>query len=213
MTGTGSGRRALLRAAAGGMALAGVTLARPALAERICSDFDVRGLQQCEAGIRSELASEFANAVGSQNLNQWCWAACIAMVFRFHGFVVPQERIVAETWGDIVNMPAYPEQILGNLNRPWLDDRGRRFRAEADTRTANPYTAAQDLANDHPLIIGTMGHAMVLTSIAYVRDRAGNGEVTGVVVRDPWPGVGRRQLSGIEWYNAIFLARIRVYAA
>lgn len=213
MAETGIGRRTLLRTAAGGAALAGMTLAKPALAERVCSEFDRSGLQACEAGIRSELASEFAAAVGSQYLDQWCWAACIAMVFRFHGFAVPQERIVAETWGDIVNMPAYPEQILGNLNRPWSDDRGTRFWAEADSQTANQFTAAQDLANDHPLIIGTMNHAMVLTSISYVRDAAGNGEVTGVVVRDPWPGAGRRQLSGYEWYNAVFLARIRVHPA
>ncbi|MGF1625409.1 MAG: papain-like cysteine protease family protein [Alphaproteobacteria bacterium] len=206
-------RRNLLRAAAAGTALVGMGLASPAAAERVCGDFNRNGLQQCEAGIRSDLASQTAAAVGSQHLNQWCWAACIAMVFRFHGFSVPQERIVEETWGNIVNMPGYPDQILGNLNRPWTDSGGRRFAVEGDSRTANQFTAVQDLANDKPLIIGTMGHAMVLTSISYVRDAAGNGEVTGVVVRDPWPGVGRRQLSGMEWYNAIFLARIRVYPA
>jgi hypothetical protein len=208
-----SERRALLRAVAGGAALASLGIATPALAERVCGDYDRSGLQQCEAGIRSELASQFASEVGSQQLDQWCWAACMAMVFNFHGFSVPQERIVAETWGDIVNMPGYPDQILGQLNRPWVDDYGRRFLVEADMGTANEFTAAQDLANDQPLIIGTMGHAMVLTSIAYVRDATGNGEVTGVVVRDPWPGVGRRELAGYEWYNAIFLARIRVYPA
>jgi len=126
---------------------------------------------------------------------------------------MPQHEIVRQTWGDIVNMPGHPDQILDNLNRPWTDERGRRFRVMGDTYTANEYTAAQDLTNDMPLIIGTLGHAMVLTSILYTRDKSGNGEVNGVVVRDPWPGVGRRQLSGEEWYYRAFLARVRVYAA
>jgi hypothetical protein len=71
-------------------------------------------------------------------------------------------------------------------------------------------TATQDLSNDMPLIIGTMGHAMVLTSLTYVRDQFGRGDVTAAVVRDPWPGNGRRVLSAQEWYNTSFLARIRV---
>ena len=205
-------RRNLLRAATGGVALASIGGITPALADRVCSAYG-NNMEQCEAGIRSELASQSASAAGSQYLNQWCWAACISMVFQFHGYTVRQERIVEETWGDIVNMPAYPDQILENLNRTWTDDQGQQFMAMGDTRTANQFTAAQDLAANNPLIIGTMGHAMVLTSILYVRDSSGNGEVTGVVVRDPWPGVGRRQLSGVEWYNAIFLARIRVFKA
>ena len=205
-------RRQLLRGIGAGSALLGVGLATPAAAEQVCNAFDNTGMQQCEAGISRDVASATAAAVGSQDLNQWCWAACIEMVFRFHGFHVPQERVVTETWGQIVNMPAWPEQILDNLNRPWRDEQGRPFAVEADAYTANEYTAAQDLAANKPLIIGTMGHAMVLTSILYVRDHKGNGEVTGAVVRDPWPGVGRRQLSGMEWHGRAFLARVRVYA-
>jgi hypothetical protein len=77
--------------------------------------------------------------------------------------------------------------------------------------SANPITAAQDLAQDMPLIIGTMGHAMVLTALSYVLDRSGNGSVTAAIVRDPWPDRGRRVLSAQEWYRASFLARIRVF--
>ncbi|MEZ5666421.1 MAG: papain-like cysteine protease family protein [Alphaproteobacteria bacterium] len=213
MTDVSLHRRQVLRGIGAGSALVGVALATPAAAEKVCGAFDGYGLQQCEAGISREVASATAAAVGSQHLNQWCWAACIEMVFRFHGFHVPQERIVEETWGGIVNMPAWPEQILGNLNRPWRDDGGRPFEVESDAYTANEFTAAQDLAENKPLIIGTMGHAMVLTSILYRRDAQGNGEVTGAVVRDPWPGVGRRQLTGMEWHGRAFLARIRVYPA
>jgi hypothetical protein len=52
--------------------------------------------------------------------------------------------------------------------------------------------AAQDLAADMPLIVGTMGHAMVLTALTYNRDGYGSGVVTGAIVRDPWPYPGLR---------------------
>jgi hypothetical protein len=135
------------------------------------------------------------------------------MVFRYYGFQGPQAHIVQQTWGQIVNLPGQPNQILANLNRPWIDATGRRFGVSGDAFTANPMTAAQDLSQDMPLIIGTMGHAMVLTSLTYIRDQFGNGNVTSAVARDPWPGRGRRVLSAQEWYATSFLARIRVFPA
>ena len=176
-----------------------------------CGPFNFQGIQECEAGIDSSIARV---TVGSrrQYLSQWCWAACIEMVFRYYGFRVSQARIVQETWGSIVNLPGYPRQILRNLNRNWIDDRGREFGVIGDMYSANPITASQDLAQDMPLIIGTTGHAMVLTSLRYLRNQFGNGEVTAAVVRDPWPGRGRRILSPQEWYGTNFLARIRVHS-
>ncbi|MHB1117780.1 hypothetical protein [Sideroxydans sp.] len=99
---------------------------------------------------------------------------------------------------------------MANLNRGWTDEDGDDFSVTGDVYSANPITAAQDLAQDMPLIIGTMGHAMLLTSLVYVRDGQGNGNVTSAIVRDPWPGRGRRVLSPQEWFSADFLARIRV---
>lgn len=61
-----------------------------------------------------------------------------------------------------------------------------------------------------PLIIGSMGHAMVLTAVAYNRALSSQGQVTGAIVRDPWPGRGRRELSGVEVAATMLLARVRV---
>ena len=47
-----------------------------------------------------------------QHMNVWCWAACISMVFAYYRHPVSQPRIVAETWGDIVNLPGRPDQML-----------------------------------------------------------------------------------------------------
>lgn len=184
-----------------------------AFARLACGQFVPTGVQLCSAGIDSSVAGVTAAAVGGQHRSQWCWAACIEMVFRYYGFRVPQRQIVAETWGAIVDLPGQPYQILHDLNRSWTDLSGRDFSVEGDSYSANAITAAQDLANDMPLIIGTMGHAMVLTRLDYVRDQYGNGEVRLATVRDPWPGRGMRTLSPQEWYNVNFAVRIRVSAA
>lgn len=168
-------------------------------------------LLQCEVGIDPLIASITASAVGGQHLSQWCWAACIETVFRYYGYIVPQAFIVKQTWGAIVNLPAYPSQILSNLNKPWVDANGRRFLVSGDVLSANLVTAAEDLSQDMPLIVGTMGHAMVLTSLRWLTDVHGESLVTDAVVRDPCPNVGRRILSVEEFYNAKFLARIRLF--
>lgn len=186
---------------------ASAALPSASMAGMQCGPVYPPGLQQCTAGIASSMAHVSAR---SQRQSQWCWAACISMVFGYHGYSVEQDRIVAETWGGIVNLPGSPYQILADLNRAWTDDRGRAFGVMGDVFTANPATASQDLAQDQPLIIGTMGHAMVLTAVSFVRDRYGNGQVTQAIVRDPWPGRGRRVMSPQEWYATNFLARIRV---
>ena len=144
-------------------------------------------------------------------MNQWCWAACIEMVFRYYGLYIPQAVIVQQTWGNIINLPGSPRQILANLNRPWRDAYGRTFSVLGDSFSANPMTASRDLAQNMPLIIGTMGHAMVLTALYYTRDQFGNGNVTSAIVRDPWPRRDKRRLSAQEWYRASVLARIRVF--
>jgi len=171
-----------------------------------CTPFAPNGVQQCESGIQSNMILSTA----LQQQSQWCWAACIEMVFRYYGFDVPQKRIVEETWGHAVNMPGSPAQIIGDLNRRWMDESGRGFSVAGDVYSVNAVTAAQDLAGDMPLIVGTMGHAVVLTSLVYLRNAYGGGQVTSAIVRDPWPGRGRRILTPQEWYGISFAARIRV---
>lgn len=185
-------------------------LPRLAFAGQSCGPVVPPGVQQCDVGIDSKIAYIMAASVGGQHASEWCWAACIETVFRYYGHRVPQERIVSETWGSIVNMPGQPQQILSDLNRDWTDVDGNIFQVEGDIYSANPITASQDLAQDMPLIIGTMGHAMVLTALRFVRDSSGNGQVTAAYVRDPFPGRGGRILSAQEWLSTNFLVRIRV---
>ena len=179
-------------------------------ARLLCLPLSSSVLHECQVGIHSAIAEITAGRVGGQHLSQWCWAACIEMIFRYYGFNISQEEIVRQTWGSIVNLPAWHRQILADLNRQWIDRNGRVFRVSGDSYSAKPATAAQDLAQDKPLIISSLGHATVLTGLHYVRNASGNGQVTAAIVRDPWPGRGRRILSVEEWLKADMLVRVRV---
>jgi len=144
-------------------------------------------------------------------MSQWCWAASIEMIFRFYGYVVPQADIVRIAWGSPVNMPGSLEQILRSLNLVWIDAYRRQFRVESLPYGPNPMPAILDLQRNWPLIIGTMHHAMVLTSLLYDVDNFDRVAVRAARVRDPWPGAGRRVLRAEEWHTRQFFARIRVF--
>ncbi len=210
-----SGRRAVATGAAAALAVSVLQL--PAQAAVRCVPVDTFGTQLCEAGIDNRMRS----VVASQQNSQWCWAACVGAIFAFHGFEVDQRRIVQATYGQAVNLPAHGRQIAAASSRNWTTDDGRRFTAYCDVlwdsqfhvgRPTAVADAAQELAEERPLIIGTGGHAMVLTAMTYLRDGYGRGQPHAAVVRDPWPGIGRRPLSTQEWYGTSFLARIRVAA-
>ena len=166
------------------------------------------GLQGCIAGIPQERLNTITVV---QQASEWCWAACIQMVFSYWGHPVSQQQIVQETWGGIADMPAQPQTIVQDLNRSWRDRNGDQFSASGDVFSANAVTAAQDLAQEMPLIIGSLGHAMVLTAVSYNRTANGQGQLTGAMVRDPLPGRGRRQLTPMEAAAEMLLVRIRVF--
>ena len=164
-------------------------------------------VQNCDVGIPSHLMHYVA---AMQEQDQWCWAACIQMMFRVYGYDLPQHQLVQQTWGSIVNMPAYPEQIMAALNRGYVDTRGRPFWAYGDAFTVSIATAIQDLANRSPLIVGALGHATVLTALNYTQSNAGELQVNSAIVRDPWPtSPSRRELTPEEWYGISFAARVR----
>ncbi|GEM_PF-544730 len=169
-------------------------------------------VQTCDAGIPSEFLDITARVEPNVQLqSQWCWAAAISGVFAFYGHPVSQARIVQQAYGGVVNMPGSPQAIMASLNRPWVDDAGVSFRVTADVYSANWVTAAQDLAQNQPLIVGSLGHAMVVTATEYWRMPNGAGQTQFVTVRDPWPtNPRRRQLTPREASGVQMLIRIRV---
>lgn len=207
--------RAFLRAVLAGAGLFTATRTLPS--EQQCSAptptmtaMGVHPVEVCTAGVPS---ITFKQAY--QEKNEWCWAACISMVFDFYHHSVDQKRIVKETWGVVTDMPGAPAGILRDLNREWKDDNGKGFVCRGDMLSVNLNTAIKDLQDGHPLIIGAIGHATVLTAVTCAVDTyTTKFAIQQVVVRDPWPGNGgRRLLTPVEWANINFAARIRLVDA
>jgi hypothetical protein len=155
---------------------------------------------------RSELSfSGFAAKYEPQYQSQWCWAACISMVFNYYGRRVSQERIVREVYGAPANIPALPIVISQQLSRSWTTDDGRRFRS----RLRGVYDSSAGVAGlqnvqifaeldaERPLIIGARGHAVVITSCDFL---ATQPQPTFISFGgfDPWPGRGARSLQQDE---------------
>jgi hypothetical protein len=127
--------------------------------------------------------------------SQWCWAACVSMICKWHGYEISQPSIVQQTYGSIVNMPADDRTLTGVLNRVLRADDGRRFRITA--RIFNPVLGLDnltneqiidDLRNDKPLLYAARTHAMVLARADYFPTPNGPDIRQGHVV-DPYPGV------------------------
>jgi hypothetical protein len=99
-------RRAFLR---GGIAGASAWLApKTVFASQSCGQAATTPygpVQRCTAGIKSVALQPVQSY---QQQNEWCWAACISMVFAYYGHRVSQQRIVKEVWGRVVNMRKRP---------------------------------------------------------------------------------------------------------
>lgn len=145
---------------------------------------------------------QFAARYEPQFQSEWCWAACISMIFDYYGHPVTQERVVTEAYGAPANVPAGSGFVIAQaLNRSWVDDNGHPFRsvlraafdAQAGLAAINSAIIVQALARGYPLIVGARTHATVMTAVSYVSTRMGTN-ILQVGVFDPRPGRGGRKL-------------------
>lgn len=177
-------------------------LSAPALADKSCQPTPQGSL--CLSQVKFDSFSLVAYQ--HQLQSQWCWAACISMLFRYYGHPVSQQRIVSEVYGVPANMPAMAGIVMARqLNRRWVDDNGKAFTSQltaaydfdAQVNTVSNAWLANELNQNHPIVIGTGSHAVVVTAMQYY-ETAGGPNVVSVGVFDPWPGVGPRGLTPVE---------------
>jgi len=179
----------------------------------------VVGSQLCYAGLDTlDIEEQFAeNSDGTlQRRSQWCWAAAISMMFAYYGYRVPQEHIVQRILGIPIDRPGQGFQISQALSASWRDARERRFRShcrvfdmQSGRAELDNATIITELRSERPLIYGAQGHATLLTAVRYVRHPNGMFAINGGIVRDPWPGRGRRELSWAE-LRPMYVAAVRI---
>ena len=154
----------------------------------------------CRAGISLSTA---LMAYASQQMSVWCWAASIEMIFRAHGYYVPQQEIVQAVYGRVVNLPAFSGYTISTqLNRSWTDTRGRNFTVRIDglyDHDAHIFGLSNSavvnaLQAGNPLIYGNVSHAMMLGIVDYY-PVSPEPQFRAAGFADPWPGIGLRGLS------------------
>lgn len=186
---------------------------------------ELRADQRCMPTPIGESCSAFIplgkldKSYAAQHMTEWCWAACISMLFGYNGHRVSQRRIVKEAYGTVGNMPANYATLMNSLNRDWKDDRGATFSVSTDHMYC-PEAGDADLTNDEmidrlrdesPILFCTAAHAMILTSMSFVQTQLGV-QVTEAWVMDPWPGNGLRRLALPEMVPAAQGGQIRFVA-
>lgn len=195
-------------------AASAVGIGTTASADWRCTQFNWIGVQRCEAGV------SIPYFTSEQECKNWCWAACVQAVFKYHRRNVSQKRIVNRVYSDTGCYPANGPQIVSAINGRWQDENGSSFHAYGEPLLdlqygiQNPNAAAQvamELANGNPLINGAVGHATMITAMSYYRDTNGNGQPNKITVRHPWPySKNKRFLTAREAQGTFFIARIRV---
>lgn len=150
--------------------------------------------------------NKFAAAYAPQQMDEWCWAASISMVFAYYGHKVNQATIVQSVYGAPGDWPSRNGVTISyKLNQDWVDAAGKKFSARLTS--AYDYLAhfnnmtnqwiVSELDKEHPLVIASGTHAMVATAVEYFDQPAGP-YIVNVGVVDPWPGRGARNLTGCD---------------
>jgi hypothetical protein len=192
----------------GAAALAAAVLPRPVWATQTC--VLERGVRLCHSRLSNRLR---AQTTRRQNREQWCWAAALSMIFGYYGHPISQEKIVKDIWGRIVDVPRHVDDVMRDINRSWFDDRGRRFQVTGKRLTLHhielPKQAARALEQNQPLIVGTLGHATVLTEMRWSIDADGQLFVSHLIVSDPADG-SVRNLTLEERLLTAFVAAVDV---
>jgi hypothetical protein len=193
------------------MALAGGVGA--ASAAMRCEPEDARGVRRCTASLAPELIQRMQV---TQQRSQWCWAASLQMIFTRYGYTVPQADIVERLYGGEQDLPIRTGDVPPLVGRDWFGLDGRGFSARilphavAQPTLAGHRQVLQALAEEHPLLIVTGRHVVVLVALDFEEVAHGAGlRITGGLVLDPTPGQGIRMLARAE-ANPALLAQVIV---
>lgn len=207
-------RRAILAGAATASFVPGL-----AKAEGYCRPFSPTA-RICEVGMPIGQILRIRSRTNDQVMRNWCWAACIQLIFQHFRYYVSQQAIVGSVFGGLVDRPLPGRDIAHAVASAWRDRRGRNFYPRARVLIDRQYgignpnaggEAIADLSYGRPLIVGANGHATVVTRMKYTESVYEGIVIRDVLVRDPWPGSPAiRSLSPSEFYNTAFLMRVTI---
>lgn len=140
-----------------------------------------------------------------------CWLACLQMAGKFQGFDVPVPTLLKELYeGKLPKTPWQDPSINGKQAK---DAKGKLAQFTLEKLQVRAAEAAELLSENQPIIIGSLGHPVLLTSMTYTGDLLGGMTLVDATVLDPAPGKGTRVVSSPDWINVSFATRIVVRKA
>lgn len=166
------------------LGIAGLATTPIVLSEEFCTTEGAN--QYCDARIPSSSFTHI-RSLNDQRQMYWCWAATLAMIFKWHGREISQENIVTQTFGSVINAPASPLVLINSVNRRYIDNHGREFSVESRSwgpefgiNQIDNNVIVQSLASENPMVVCNRTHMMVLTGVGYLRT------LNGLRVMEAW---------------------------
>lgn len=120
----------------------------------------------------------FVESVARQEEDNWCWAACIQAVLRYHDMRFSQSDIVRQVYDDSYDWTASGNRIAQSLN-------GWNNLYVYSYRDKSIQVLIDNLIKHSPLIIGNAEHAYLLTHIYYTHDNWDNINPFKVILINP----------------------------
>ena len=146
-----------------------------------------------------------------QRGSNWCWAASAQMALATQSVEVSQEEIVRGLFGDLIDSPGGAPHFFA-LTGPYRSRVGvMHVTCEFGQGPPTLELLIERLRRHRPVILACanpdsdIGHAVVATAVIW-RDTSHGKQLLKVVVRDPAPGVGKRELSRSEYEGVTFFA-------
>jgi len=193
----------------GGLALPAAADAAAPATHTVCGFDKKRKTKLCTVSVKGPL--QYFPARGGGNDVNGCWIACLQMVLKFYGHVVPAANILRDCYGGKV--PRNPWQDLSALKGQVTDEKGRKLSLTTEKLSVRATDAAELLADNQPLIIGAFqpAHPVLLTSMSYTGDMFGGMTIVDATVLDPTQGKGTRIVSSPDWVNVTFITRVALH--
>lgn len=199
-------RRLFLSYVTGGLCGLAAGAEREAQARTQCATDKHRHAKVCTVSLNRPLQRVVVRP--SKNATAACWIASLHMIFKYHGYDVAPLRISTEAYGGQV--PPMPWREPQRASRTWTADRGREFTTKLELLPVRAADAAEELAEDQPLIVGVEGRPAVLTAMSYTGDRLGSMTIVQALVCDPWPGKHPRIVTSPQWVEVRYIMRVGV---
>jgi len=143
-----------------------------------CAPTERAGMERCITGVAPSAVREIQE---QQKASNWCWAASISMLLASGGVRVPQEEVVREHFGTVVNERVTGKEFHALLNRSWHTPSGEIV--ETAARPVAPWwgqlglmapDVLADLEQGRPLVLGLHEHAVLLVEVTFERQTGGN---------------------------------------